>query len=1501
MCRSLLRALRSPAFLALFACAVPLHAQLTWSVFNETTTTPAPASTASNGVALSVPAGQRATLVANNLAPIDLTRDGTEAYVTISFKVSGGLSGIAAGTRAIGFGLFNHNGTAADYADDAGYFTWLNGRNTGSLIEQRRRLGDGTSPSLLNPTGTAFNNLSTGQASPTPGSLNDGNIYSLTIHLMSRGGAISFGNTSANTTGGGVILDGPGIRAITFSNPDAPASAFVFNEIGFMFLNTTNAAQTLTIISVTSSSNSLVPINPPVITAQPVATSLNPGQAGSLSVGVTGTPPLTYQWRKDGANVAGATGATLNFANAAAGDAGNYSVVVTNAYGSVTSSAAALNVTVSPIPPTITQHPASATVNVGDRATFSAAGYGSAPLTFQWAKNGTDIAGATGTSYTIASVTAADAGSYTVRLANNVPTLVAVVSNPAVLGVNTAPAITTQPASVTTTAGQSTSFTVAATGSPTPIYQWSRNGSALAGATNATLTIANAQLADTGVYTVALINDVGSVTSAPAVLAIPSTMAITTTAPAAVGAVNLDAPLALTFDRPPVAGRTGRIRVFKASDDTVADTLDLGAALQQRTVGTNATLYNFIPVTISGNTATFYMRVTLAPGTAYYAQIEPSAILDSAGGSFTGISDKTTWRFTTKAGGPANPAALTVAADGSGDFNTVQGAIDSVPANNASRVVITVKRGTYNELVYLGATRPFITIRGEDRAQTIVGYANNNNLNGTTATRAAFSITANDTILETITVRNPTSQGGSQAEAVFTGAQRVLLSRVNLRSRQDTLLCATGTLLVTDSYIEGNTDFIWGSAAAYFNRCELRGLDTAGQEGFYTQSRTGQNQIGFVFVECRLTGEPAARNYYLGRIDPNPGNFPFSQAVWIDCAMGPHILPVGWQLNNATTSATVQEWEYQSTDLAGATLDVRSRHASSRQIDTATAARYRDPAFVLGGWSPQVAAAIEVPPAATTFLNGSNAHLTVQATGFPAPSVQWFWNGAPIAGATAATLSLPAISAADAGAYHVVVSGAAGNLASAPVSVGVRRGEFAGVYFAGQQLNFTVPNICLYVRDDGTGVAFRHGADSCDVTRALVVDAQGNFDVRTLGAPVLPFRGRIAADGTVTGEYFGGGFSGRRDDPAGPAQALAGYYLTGVADGSAITSFVVGASGTVFVCHESGPRWDGGVGRLSANSTFGVTMVLGGIVTATFASDGSSANARVIYNGGTQPGPFVSSGSNDRLAHRQRLGQLSARVQVGATSPAIAGFVVRGDRPLTALVRAIGPTLGAFNVPGFLTNPRLEFFRGADRLALNAGWGTASNAAEIAQASAASGAFALPSGSADSAVLVTLNPGAYSAVVSSASGVTSGVALIEVYDLSRGDAGQRLVNLSARGSVGPGAGALITGLNVASIQPKRMLLRALGPTLAPYGVANALPRPVLSLFRGSRLLVSNEGWRADFATSNTTSASTELDLPPLFDAESALLVNLPAGNYTAVVTGSGVTAGTALVEIYELP
>ncbi len=1497
-------------------CLVPAgRAQLQWSVFNETTTVAGPASTATSGTVVTVPAGQRVTLVASNFIPIDLTAAGSESISAISFKVSGGLSSIASGTRAVGFGLYNHNGTATNYADDSGYFTWLNGRTTGSLVEQRRRIGDGTSPSLLNPTGTAFNNLSTGQASPTPGSLSDGNSYTIQFHLLGRSGSVSFGNTSANTTGGGIVVTGPGLQAITFSNPDAPASALVLNEVGFMFLNTTSAPVTLTINSVTG----LIPINAPAIATQPAAISVNPAQADLLSVAATGTAPLTYQWRKDGTNIPGAISSSYNIASAATADGGSYSVVITNAYGTVTSSAAAVTVTTAAIPATITSQPVAVTRNVGDDASFSVAAFGSAPLAYQWRKDGVAIAGATSATLTLSRVTAADAANYTVVVTGGGGATTA-TSAAAALAVNTAPAITTQPVSVTTAVGQNVSFTVAATGSPTPLYQWSRNGVAIAGANSPTLTINNVALANAGAYTVALINDVGAVTSSAAVLAIPSTMAATAVSPAnGATSVNVDTPLSITFDRAPVAGITGRIRIFKAADDTVVDTINLGSSLQQRTVGTNSTLYNFIPVTVSGNTATVYVHGgVLTTGQTYYATIEQSAIVDSTGASFTGIADKNAWRFTTKAAGPGNATALTVAADGSGDFTTVQGAIDSVPAGNTQRVVITVKKGNYTELVYIGATRPFLTIRGEDRATTIVGYQNNNNLNGTTATRAAFGIAANDTILETITIKNPTPQGGSQAEAVFTGALRVMLNRVNLLSRQDTLLTNTGTAFITDSYIEGNTDFMWGTAATYFQRCELKALDTgAATEGYYTQVRNGATSFGNVYVDCKLTaadGVVGRSTYYLGRIDPGTGNFPFSQCLYLNCAMGAHISPAGWQLNNATSSATVQDWEYKSTDLNGATLNVSKRHASSRQLSDSEAVLWRNPAFVLGGWNPQVATTIETAPASQSVVTGGVARLSVVANGAPQPALQWFKNGAAIPGATDYTLVIPGVSAGDAGNYAVIATNFGGTVTSAAVTLSVTRGVFAGTYFGTfsvAQVSGQPPTaVALYVRDNGTVVFLSSNPNL--VARIGSIDADGGFTVTDGKTTVI---GTIGAGGNVSGGFgaipsngspgsvglVGIPFTATRSAANGASQNFAGYYQTGASSGIAATaSIIVGSGGQAVALVQTGATLDAGLGTVDASGNVTVATAGGIRVAATIASNAASATGTITPTSGAA---IATAGPGDAAASAQRLREFSARAQVTPTAAAAVGFIITGGTD-SVLVRAIGPTLAdAFAVTGALPNPRLDLYSGSAVIATNTGWTTAANASEAAFAASQVGAFPLRTVNADSAIRIALAPGAYTATMSSANGTTTGIGLMEVYDLTVGAGGQRLTNLSSRGPVGNGANALLAGFHVAGTQPKRILVRAVGPGLAVFGVTGMVAKPVISIYRGTTLVAQNTDWTTSADASAITTAALEAGTFALApgSADSAVVVNLTPGLYTAQATSFDAAGGTGLIEIYELP
>ena len=248
--------------------------------------------------------------------------------------------------------------------------------------------------------------------------------------------------------------------------------------------------------------------------------------------------------------------------------------------------------------------------------------------------------------------------------------------------------------------------------------------------------------------------------------------------------------------------------------------------------------------------------------------------------------------------------------------------------------------------------------------------------------------------------------------------------------------------------------------------------------------------------------------------------------------------------------------------------------------------------------------------------------------------------------------------------------------------------------------------------------------------------------------------------------------------------------------------------------------------------------------------------------------------------------------------------MVAGDDPTSVLIRAVGPTLGdIFAVSGALVNPRIDLYRGGTLLASNVGWTNAQNPSEIALGAVQSGAFPLRTGVADSALRLTLAPGAYTAVLSSANGAAAGIGLLEVYDLTAGAAGQRLVNLSTRGPVGNGANALLCGFVVAGAQPKRVLIRGVGPGLAAFGVTGAVAKPVLTLYRGTTQVAQNSGWSTSADASAIAAGALEVGTFALASgsADAAILVNLAPGLYTAQVTSLDGTAGTGLVEIYELP
>jgi uncharacterized lipoprotein YddW (UPF0748 family) len=252
----------------------------------------------------------------------------------------------------------------------------------------------------------------------------------------------------------------------------------------------------------------------PSITIQPQSQNVNQSSNATFTVLAAGAPAPSYQWRFNSTDIAGATDSTYTRNYLQPADAGSYSVVVSNVAGSITSSNAILTVN---LPPAITTQPQDQNVNQSSNATFSVVATATPVPTYQWRFNSTDISGATDGTYTRSNAQPADVGSYSVVVSNVAGS---VTSSNAILTVNVPPAINTQPQSLSVTVDSSASFTVVATGTPAPSYQWRFNGTNLAYATASVYTCNNAQTKDAGSYSVMVSNTAGTVASAEAVLTV---------------------------------------------------------------------------------------------------------------------------------------------------------------------------------------------------------------------------------------------------------------------------------------------------------------------------------------------------------------------------------------------------------------------------------------------------------------------------------------------------------------------------------------------------------------------------------------------------------------------------------------------------------------------------------------------------------------------------------------------------------------------------------------------------------------------------------------------------------------------------------------------------------------------------------------------------------------------------------------------------------------------
>lgn len=506
--------------------------------------------------------------------------------------------------------------------------------------------------------------------------------------------------------------------------------------------------------------------------------------------------------------------------------------------------------------------------------------------------------------------------------------------------------------------------------------------------------------------------------------------------------------------------------------------------------------------------------------------------------------------------------------------------------------------------------------------------------------------------------------------------------------------------------------------------------------------------------------------------------------------------------------------------------------------------------------------------------------------------VSWTPNAEGVFRITAIALDSSGISTTSAAATVLVVAPGAGDT--------VYSGTFAGL---GESGRFTAINL------GGTSASFigfstplpgSSAAPTIYYYPSLPVDAIGGF-TRIEGS------GRTVISGTATDTGVSGTLDNGRLIFIGPVTLGAasvvppGYYTGNLGGrmGSTLAA-IVGADGAMAAYVADGAYRDAGSGTVNRNGAFVVTLVSGNRFTGTIDPTTGFITGNVS---GTVVASVTAALSSGVSFSDGFLRNLSTRGQVGTgANLLIAGFVVGGNTPKQVLVRAIGPSLTAFGVGGALADPQLEIYSGSSIVATNNNWG---GGLPIIDASNRVGAFPLPQNSLDAVLVLTLSPGSYTAQVRGVANAT-GVALVELYDVDSLTpfSPQKVMNVASRGVVGTGQAQLIAGFVVSGNTSKKILVRAVGPTLSAFGVEGALADPVLTITRSDgRAVRENDNWETgndpmliDAATERVRAFALGAG-----SRDAALLIQLPPGSYTAQVTGAGNTTGVALVEVYEVP
>ena len=870
--------------------------------------------------------------------------------------------------------------------------------------------------------------------------------------------------------------NGAAIAGATSSSYTTPAETASDNGAQFSVV-VSNSAGTAT------SNAAILTVNaPPAVTAQPVNQTVAVGQTATFSVTATGTAPLSYQWRKNGVNISGATVAAYTTpATASTDNSSQFSVVISNAAGSVTSSTATLTINV---PPSITTQPSSVTITAGQTATFSVTATGTAPLSYQWSQNGTAISGATSSSYTTpAETTSANGTQFTVVVSNSVGN---VTSNAATLTVNAAPvapSITTQPSSVTITAGQTATFSVTATGTAPLSYQWKKNGTSIPGATAASYTTPAETTADNGAqFIVVVSNSVGNVTSNAATLTVnPASVAPSiTTQPSS---VTITAGQTATFSVT-ATGTAPLSYQWSQNGTAISGATSSSYTTPAETTSANGTQFTVVVSNSVGNVTSNAATLTVnAAPVAPSITTQPSSVTITAGQTATfsvtatgtaplsyqwkkngtSIPGATAASYTTPAETTADNGAqfIVVVSNSAGNVTSNAATLTVNPAPVAPSITtqpssVTISAGqTATFSVTVTGTAP-LSYQWSQNGTAISGATSSSYTTPaetTSASGAQFTVVVSNSVGSVISnAATLTVNPAPVAPSITTQPSSVTITAGQTATFSVT---ATGTAPLSYQWKKNGTTITGATAASYTTPAETT-ADNGAQFIVVVSNSVGNVTsnaatltVNPAPVAPSITAQPSSVTITAGQT-----------ATFSVTATGTAPLSYQWKKNGTTiTGATAASYTTPAETTAdnGAQFTVLvSNSAGSATSNAATLTVNPAP----------VAPSITTQPSSVTISAGQTATFSVTVTGTAPLSYQWSQNGTAISGATSSSYTTPAETTSASGAqFTVVVSNSAGSATSnaatltvnpAPVAPSITTQPSSVTITAGQTATFSV-------------------------------------------------------------------------------------------------------------------------------------------------------------------------------------------------------------------------------------------------------------------------------------------------------------------------------------------------------------------------------------------------------------------------------------------------------------